>query len=140
VQLAGDVAATQAANPANYVVIARGPDGRFGTADDVSIPIASAEYNATSQEVLLTSANRLNLHDHFELTVNLSAMSPGGDGTNQVRLFGGKQILGGFVGNHGRGTQLVPLRSHQGQVGVRAAPFTALGPLAASNGPRRGHP
>jgi hypothetical protein len=71
--------------------------------------------------------------------MNLAALSTDGKGTVTSTVFGGRQILGGFVGNHGRGTELVPLRSHKDQFGVRAVPFSTLGPLADSDGPRGGH-
>src|SRR5205085_2823061 len=101
----------------NYFISARGEDGRFGTRDDVIIRISSAVYDASANAVLLTSSRRLNLHRHFALTVKLGPISISGNGTDTVLIFGGKEILGGFVGHHGYGSALVPLLSHEDQIG-----------------------
>jgi hypothetical protein len=61
--------------PANYRIIAPGPDGRFGTRDDRPIPIKSAIYDATTNTVTLTPARRLDLHRRYELIVNGSTPS-----------------------------------------------------------------
>jgi ELWxxDGT repeat protein/autotransporter-associated beta strand protein len=58
---------------ANYIVIAPGPDGRFGTRDDWSIPIRSARYDASTNTVTLSPAERLNVHWRYELVVKGSA-------------------------------------------------------------------
>jgi hypothetical protein len=54
----------------NYVLLAPGPDGRFGTRDDRTIRIKSAIYDASTNTVTLTPSRRLNLHRRYELIVN----------------------------------------------------------------------
>jgi hypothetical protein len=132
VQFNGAVSASQAGNPANYAITLRGPDGVFGTTDDVTVPIIAAVYSPSANAALLTSARRLNFRDRFELAVQLGtiANSGAGAGNDPVVLFGGKQDLGGVVGNHGRGTALLPLPSDPPSFGKDAAPISALGPLA----------
>lgn len=137
VRFSGAVNAVQAANTSNYLITARGPSGRFGAADNPHYTFSSAIYAAEPNAVLLTSTRRLNLHDQFELTIDLGPISQGGNGTTTTTLFGGTQILGGFVGDHGHGTALRPLRKHTGQIGIRATPVGQLGSLAASDGPRK---
>jgi hypothetical protein len=131
VQFGGAVIPAQAASPSNYNILLRGADGVFGTADDVAVPIVAAVYNASRNTVLLTSSRRLNLHDHFMLKVNSSAISVASDPGDTLVPFGGKQDLGGFVGNHGVGTRLIPIRPNNDHVGTDAAPLAALGTLAA---------
>ena len=41
---------------ANYRITAAGPDGRFGTRDDVTIPIKSVTYDPVARTVSLTTA------------------------------------------------------------------------------------
>jgi len=137
VRFSGDVNPVQAANANNYLITARGPSGHFGAPDNPHYTFSSAIYAAAPNAVLLTSSRRLNLHDHFELTIDLAPISLGGNGKDTTMLFGGEQILGGFVGNHGHGTALLPLRKDPKPIGIRATPVNALGSLAASDGPRR---
>jgi hypothetical protein len=137
VRFSGAVNPVQAANTNNYLITARGPSGRFGATDNPHYKISSAIYAAPPNAVLLTSTRRLNLHDQFELTIDLAPISLAGNGKDTTMLFGGERILGGFVGNHGYGTALRPLRKHSGPIGTQAAPVSSLGSLAASDGPRR---
>ena len=127
VRYVGAVNPVQAENVNNYSITARGSAGRFGVPGNLHYKVSSAIYDASTNAVLLTSARRLNLHDHFELTIELGPISPGGNGKETTMLFGGEQILGGFVGNHGHGTALRPLRLHHNQIGIRAAPSVSLG-------------
>jgi hypothetical protein len=97
VTFSGPVDPAQAQDVNNYKVIAPGPDRKFGTPDDVQIPIRSAVYNPSNNSVTLTPAVRLNAHFHFELLVNLPCqMSP------VILPFGGKPSLGGFFDHSGQ--------------------------------------
>jgi hypothetical protein len=131
VQFSGAVNNLAAANPSNYDILLRGAGRVFGTADNVVVPIVQAGFNAPANTVLLTSSRRVNLHDREMLELNFGAISLAGDPGDVLIPFGGKQDLGGFVGNHGVGTRLIPVRPNKDQVGTDAIPIAALGVLAA---------
>jgi hypothetical protein len=61
------VTATDAQNVNNYKILTSGVDRRFGTADDVVIPINVANYNATANSVTLIPVINLNIHQPYEL-------------------------------------------------------------------------
>lgn len=93
----GAVDPTLAGNPADYFVIAR--DGR-------RIRIVSASYDPATNAVTLRSARRLNVHYHFELSVQLPCPDGVSGGVERVR-FGSKYSLIGFHDHQGR---FVPVR------------------------------
>ncbi|MEO6842783.1 MAG: right-handed parallel beta-helix repeat-containing protein [Bradyrhizobium sp.] len=64
--------AISATSAANYQLIAAGPDGIFGTADDITIS-ATPAYSATSQTVTLLLINGALPDGSYRLTVNGSA-------------------------------------------------------------------
>jgi hypothetical protein len=55
---------------ANYRLVARGRDGRFGTRDDVAIPILSAAYDPATRCVKLKPSRLLPVRQQFRLTLN----------------------------------------------------------------------
>jgi hypothetical protein len=59
--------------PSNYLIIAPGPDNRFGTHDDQRIQIKSVSYDAATNTVSLVPARPLNVHRRYELIVSGSA-------------------------------------------------------------------
>ena len=59
--------AADAQNVNNYQIIAAGRDRRFGTRDDVVIPINAANFNATTNAVTLIPAMNLNIYQPYEL-------------------------------------------------------------------------
>ncbi len=59
--------AESAANRANYRLLAKGRDGRFGTNDDILLKLQSVVYDATAQTVTLTPFKRLPLAQQFRL-------------------------------------------------------------------------
>ncbi|MDR3635050.1 MAG: choice-of-anchor E domain-containing protein [Isosphaeraceae bacterium] len=69
VTLGEQVSAADAQTVSNYKIIAAGRDRRFGTRDDVVIPINSAAYNATTNAVTLVPATNLNIHQPYELVI-----------------------------------------------------------------------
>ena len=87
-QLDGQVAAGQATTLADYTLVSAGNDRRFGTRDDRTLRIASAGFNAVSDQVTLTLAKPIKLTQPYRLTV---LGGPGGlplaGGSYQV-LFG----------------------------------------------------
>jgi uncharacterized repeat protein (TIGR01451 family) len=64
-----------AANRLNYRVATAGRDGRFGTRDDVSVPIRLATYNSATRAVILTTRGRVNWHVPVQVTVTGTAPS-----------------------------------------------------------------
>jgi uncharacterized membrane protein len=64
-----DVEAAGATDLANYLLVRRGRDGRFGTRDDRVIRLRGASYNPTTRAVTLRPSRRLRLRDTFLLTV-----------------------------------------------------------------------
>ena len=133
----GAVDATQARNPNNYFISTRGRDGRFGTRDDGHIRITSAVYDGTANAVLLTSSRRLNLYDHFSLTVKLGPISVDRNGTDTTRIFGGRRSSGGssvITDSAPRWSRSI----HANRFGKDAAPFATLGGLIAARAIVRG--
>jgi hypothetical protein len=115
-----------AQNPANYRIIATGPDGRFDTRDDLVIPIESAAYEPVGHAVTLTASRRLSWSDRYEIWVNGS--SPAGvtdlagnllDGNNDGKP--GDDYLAAF-----RGTVLISPPSPSGFGKGRDAFVTSL--------------
>jgi hypothetical protein len=76
VSFSGPLEASRATNLANYAVVSPGRDGRYGTRDDVTIPISSATYDPTSASVTLRMGQQLDTHKTYRLTV--SGTAPGG--------------------------------------------------------------
>jgi len=91
----GTVDPTLANNPANYTVI---------TKTGVRIPIVSATFDPATNSVTLIPARRLNIHQRFDLSVNLPCTGPC---NNVVIPFGGRASLGGFVNHQGRFVRFV---------------------------------
>jgi uncharacterized repeat protein (TIGR01451 family) len=54
----------------NYRIVGQGPDRKFGTRDDFVIPVASAVYDAATNQVTLSPRDRLNIHRPYRLIVN----------------------------------------------------------------------
>jgi hypothetical protein len=106
-----DLEADGATNPADYLLVRRGRDGRFGTRDDRVIRLRGASYNPTTRAVTLRPSRRLRPRDTFLLTVRgLVDRSgnrldgdgdgrPGGDFVTVV----GRRILAGSVSDLLRG-------------------------------------
>ena len=65
---------TRAQDVSNYAITTAGRDGRFGTADDRSIPIASASYDPNLQIAMVVPSQRLALGQAYSLFVR----GPGG--------------------------------------------------------------
>jgi len=87
----GLVNPTEAENPRNYSVIR--PSGK-------TIRIKSADYNPATDSVTLRVADRLNVHDHFRLSVVLPCPNEQ-TGNTVVVPFGGKRSLIGFHNHRG---------------------------------------
>jgi hypothetical protein len=68
VTFSGPVDATQAENLANYTLISPGPDQKFGTKDDRTIPLLSASYAPATNTVTL-SPGHTNVHHRYEIIV-----------------------------------------------------------------------
>lgn len=66
----GPLDPTTAQNVGNFTVLSPGRDGRFGTRDDVVMPIVSAAYNASNSSVTLLMGKKLDTHKSYRLTVN----------------------------------------------------------------------
>ncbi len=88
----GTVNPTLAGNPGDYEVFTR--TGK-------KIPILSADYNPATNSVTLRPAERLNVHDRFELSVKVPCPVSAGNETVTVP-FGTKYSLIGFHNHHGR--------------------------------------
>jgi hypothetical protein len=98
------IPASDASNPANYLVIVPNKSGSF-TGPGVSyVVVKSAVYNPANNTVTLTTARQLNVHHLFQLQVNL----PCNNGNIVTIQFGGKQSLGGFTNPHA-GNVFVPV-------------------------------
>jgi hypothetical protein len=107
----GPVDATKADNPANYKVITR--SGR-------SIPIKSATFNPATNSVKLVPAEKLNVHEHFKLSVVLPCPNEV-TGETVVIPFGGKDSLIGFHNHQGefvsvKDGRITGIDNHQGQL------------------------
>jgi hypothetical protein len=85
---------TTARNLANFQVVCRGPDGRFGTPDDGIQRIRSAVYDPQAQTVTLRMRHPLSLRRTFRLTA-LGTTETGLRGTNGKPLDGQANGLGG---------------------------------------------
>ena len=59
----------RAQDVSNYHLAFRGPDGRFGTRDDILIKVLSARYNDIDHTVTLRPARLLPLSSRYRLTV-----------------------------------------------------------------------
>jgi hypothetical protein len=86
--------AATARNLANYQVVCRGPDGRFGTADDGAQRIRSAVYDPQAQTVTLRMRHPLSVWRTYRLTV-LGSTEDGLRGTNGKPLDGRADGVGG---------------------------------------------
>ncbi|QDV35062.1 choice-of-anchor Q domain-containing protein [Tautonia plasticadhaerens] len=60
---------TRAEDPANYRLVAAGPDRRLGTADDRPLAVDAATYDEALRAVTLSPRRRLPLHGTYRLTV-----------------------------------------------------------------------
>src|SRR5262249_38324272 len=87
----GPVDPTRAENPGDYSLIT--PSGK-------TIPIKSATYNPATNSVTLVSAQRLNVHHHFRLSVVLPCPNNVNGGWSIIP-FGGKGSLIGFHNHRG---------------------------------------
>src|SRR5262249_38496868 len=101
----------------NYTLLLPGADGRFGTKDDVKIPITKAAYNSTAHTVTLSPAHNFGLHQTARLKVNgmapqglasatgvlLDRANNGMPGSTDVATF--RALGGGPFGPHGSMTK-----------------------------------
>jgi uncharacterized repeat protein (TIGR01451 family) len=65
--------ASTAQNASNYTLTTAGPDGRFGTSDDVTVPIKSVVYDSGAHTVTLTPKRMIPLTTPARLVVNGTA-------------------------------------------------------------------
>lgn len=79
---------------ANYALVTAGADGRFGTLDDGRIALSTAEYNTTTNEVILTTRRPYSLHQAVQLTIN-------GTTTTAVTSLTGVKLDGNYSGQAG---------------------------------------
>ena len=79
---------TRAADVSNYHLVGRGPDGKFGTRDDLLIKILSAQYNDADHTVTLHPARLIPLSSRLRLTVRGSG--PKGVADKSETLLDGK--------------------------------------------------
>jgi len=89
-----DLALASATDESNYRVLSSGRDGRFGTADDRTIKVASASYNPIAHVVTLRTARRLDIHRRFQLGVNGSGLKGLTDRAGNL-LDGNRDLLPG---------------------------------------------
>ena len=70
--VAFDEALEQAAStrPADFRLVAAGPDGRFGTRDDAVIPLKSASLGADGRSIVITTRRPLPLRHRYRLTID----------------------------------------------------------------------
>jgi len=102
-----DMNPQSASSLANYVLTTAGRDGRFGTRDDVKIPLGSVLYDALTRTVTLRPVARtIPLFRLYRLTVNgtptqglsssagiyLGGQGVASPGTNYVRIFGSEVL------------------------------------------------
>ncbi len=94
---------TSAQNLANYTLVTAGRDHRFGTADDVRVPLRAAAYDSTNQWAVVTTFHPVALAMPVQITVNgstptgvrgldgllLDGANTGQAGSNFVRAFRG---------------------------------------------------
>jgi hypothetical protein len=66
----GGVDPAAATDLANYRLIARGPDGRFGTADDRTVRVKQVVYDPATRSVILSPSQRLPLGRRYRLIVD----------------------------------------------------------------------
>jgi hypothetical protein len=81
--------------PANYYVVAPNRRGSFTGPGTRIIPVIRATYDPATNQVLLLTGQRLNVHRQYQLHINL----PGFTGQNVIQ-FGGVKSLGGFMNVH----------------------------------------
>lgn len=88
---------------ANYQLVSAGRDGRFGTADDVAVPLLVAQYDSVNTAVTLTTRHPVGLAQPLQITINgstptgvrgldgllLDGANTGQPGSNFVRSFRG---------------------------------------------------
>jgi hypothetical protein len=86
---AGTLDPTRASKVSEYRLIAPGRDGRFGTRDDVVIPIRSASVDAAHDELVVVLSRRISKTQRYRFTVNGSA--PSGLTDTLGRLIDGNQ-------------------------------------------------
>jgi hypothetical protein len=91
--------ATSAQNVNNYQIVNMGGPGRGGNLVGQIIPVVTAIYDATALTVTLFPADRLDIHNDYQLTVNGTA--PGGlTGVTGVPLAGQGGVTGSnYVAN-----------------------------------------
>jgi len=69
------VTATDAQNVNNYAILTSGRDRRFGTRDDVVIPINAAIFNTTTNAVTLIPAISLDIHQPYQLVYQFTGQT-----------------------------------------------------------------
>lgn len=107
-----------------FVVVSAGPDGVLSTADDFSIPLASASYNPERLEVLLTPASPLALNTFNQLIVNGNPSATAGLTNVRGDLLDGDSngVNGGAYGAiFGAGFRFVYLDRNGDRVSLRLA-------------------
>jgi hypothetical protein len=70
-----DMDSSRASQTASYMLLAPGRDGKFGTADDRRLPIASAHYDTTSRVATVRSRLLLPLQRVFQLVIRSGALT-----------------------------------------------------------------
>ena len=61
---------SSAINPANYALVNVGPDGKYGTRDDLGVATSVAMYQSSRQVVVLTPAQPLRADQFYHLWIN----------------------------------------------------------------------
>jgi uncharacterized repeat protein (TIGR01451 family) len=90
----GPLAAAPAADPRNFLVVAHGADGKFGTRDDRIIRIISAQLDSTGSVLTLVPSRRLPFRQRFRLVVY-------GNGPGGLTDTGGRSLDGNGDGSPG---------------------------------------
>jgi hypothetical protein len=74
VSFSAEMDPTRASDAANYRLIAAGPDGRLGTADDRVVRLRGVSYDAATRTATIRPARRLSLRGRFQLVVSDAGM------------------------------------------------------------------
>jgi hypothetical protein len=94
-----------------YFAISSGPDGRFGTADDSSVPLSGAWYDSTSRTVALTLSSPVPFNRFARITIDALANPLLGRGVvdlsgNLLSGAGNGSPGGAYIATFGVGTGL----------------------------------